>query len=459
MPREAWRTNQIAVTVAAGMVFFGFTLVMPFLPFYVESLGVDDVRKVALWSGLFLTVSPLLAAVLGPFWGRLADRVGMKIMVQRVLLTIALHWGLMYFAGNLWHVLALRIMLGLFSGFGTMSVALVTHGCPRERIGRAVGVLQATQILSTALGPFVGGVLTELVGIRRAFLVTCGLCTAALLFVRLLYRNVEGARDESGPAAQAPVPVVEIRGPVAEGVRALVPDPGHAAPPRPARALPFRAIVALPGFAVLLTLLFFINMVDRSLFLSVPLFLSRLLPEGTAVEPAVGTVMSLGALAGAASAYLLGRRAGRVAPPVLLAWSLGLSVVTILPMALCRSVAAVAAVRVLLGLAVGGAATLAYTVGGGVIPAGSRATGYALLSSVAMLGGAMGPILTGALSALDLRAPFLAGGLIYLALAIPAALIARRAAPDGGNAAGEGTAGGRGAAAGGTAPPLKEATR
>jgi hypothetical protein len=76
-----------------------------------------------------------------------------------------------------------------------------------------------------------------------------------------------------------------------------------------------------------------------------------------------------------------------------------------------------------------------------------------------MLGGAMGPILTGALSALDLRAPFLAGGLIYLALTIPAALIARRAAPDGGNATGEGTAGGRGAAAGGTAPPLKEATR
>ena len=29
-----WRKNQLAVTVSASFVFFGFTLVMPFLPIY-----------------------------------------------------------------------------------------------------------------------------------------------------------------------------------------------------------------------------------------------------------------------------------------------------------------------------------------------------------------------------------------------------------------------------------------
>ncbi|MGH2668799.1 MAG: MFS transporter, partial [bacterium] len=189
LPRETWRRNQIAITVAAAMVFLGFTLVMPFLPFFVESLGVRGTAAIAAWSGLLLTVSPLIAALLGPFWGRLADRVGMKIMVQRVLFTITLQWALMYFVTSVWQVLGLRIVLGLFSGFGTMSVALVTHGCPRDRIGRAVGSLQATQILSTAVGPFLGGILGDLIGIRSTFLVTFALCAAAFVLVMAMYRD------------------------------------------------------------------------------------------------------------------------------------------------------------------------------------------------------------------------------------------------------------------------------
>ncbi len=420
LPREPWRRNQVAVTVAAAMVFLAFTLVMPFLPFYLESLGVHGTAAVALWSGLLLTVSPLLAAILGPFWGRLADRVGMRIMVQRVLFTIAVHWGLMYFATSVWHLLALRIMLGLFSGFGTMSVALVTHGCPRDRIGHAVGVLQATQILSTALGPFVGGVLAQSIGVRGTLLVTFGLCATALLFVRGLYQDTAAATDE--PAAV----VVPQEGPVSAGVRAVLPG-SHAGGSGPTGGWSFRRILALPLFLPLLPLLFFVNMVDRSLFLSVPLYIRDLAP-GQAVEAIVGVLMSAGALAGAGSAWFLGRHAGRIPPARLLLWSLGASAVSILPMALCRSVAPFAALRILLGLAIGGAATLAYTLAGDVIPGVVRATGYGILSSVAMLGGAMGPILSGFLSARDLRAPFLVGGIVYVALTLHMLVLIRRGA-------------------------------
>ncbi|MBI4168403.1 MAG: MFS transporter [Acidobacteria bacterium] len=412
------------MTVAAAMVFLGFTLVMPFLPFYVESLGVRGVKDIALWSGLFMTISPLLAALLGPIWGRLADRVGMKIMVQRVLFTIALHWGLMYFAANVWQVLGLRIMLGLFSGFGTMSVALVTHGCPRERIGRAVGVLQATQILSTALGPTLGGILAHLIGIRNAFLVTFALCATALFFVRFLYRDIPAGTDE----AEAVPIVLPQEGPVSAGVRAVVPRGAGQGGPAGTRegALSMPQIVALPLFAGLLPLLFLLNMVDRSLFLSMPLFIAALAPRGSAVQATVGAVMTAGAAASAASAYLLGRRAVRVAPAHLLIWSLAAGGLAIAPMAICRSVLPLAALRILLGLAVGGAATLAYTIACGVIPGAVRATAYAFLSSIALLGGAVGPILTGLLSALDVRAPFVVGSLVYAALAALAAALARR---------------------------------
>lgn len=421
LPREPWRRNQVAVNVAAAMVFLGFTLVTPFLPFYIETLGVRGVREVALWSGVLLTVTPLLAAVLGPLWARLAVRVGMKMMVQRILVAIAIHWGLMYFVTDVWQMLGLRIFLGLFSGFGTMSVALVTHGCPGDRIGRAVGILQAVQIVSTAVGPLVGGVLAHTIGVQRAFLVTCVLCSIAFFFVLALYRDTGPETDPSGPEAI----VVQQEGPVSAGVRAVVsgaPALGAAAP----APLGFRRILALPLFVHLLPQLFLINLVDRSLFLVVPLFVPALEGGREGAEAVTGAVVSAGALASAASAYALGRKAGRAAPAGLLRLSLAASSVLIVPMAFCRSIASFAILRVLLGLAVGGAMTLGYTLGGTLIPRASRALGYGILSSTAMLGGALGPILCGALTAIDLRATLLIGGFIYLALALHAGVLVRR---------------------------------
>jgi DHA1 family multidrug resistance protein-like MFS transporter len=418
LPRETWRRNQLAVNIAAAMIFLGFTLVTPFLPFYIESIGVKGEARIALWSGLLLTVSPFLAAILGPFWGRLADHLGMKVMVQRVLFTIAVHWGLMFFTRTVWQVLALRIMLGLFSGFGTMSVALVTHGCPRERIGYTVGTLQATQIMSTAIGPFVGGLLAATIGIRNTYLVTCTLCTLAFLFVLLLYRDIPAVDHGDTTVVLAPA------GPVAAGWRAILPK--RLRGPRAAKPS-FGAILRLPLLLPLLPLLFLVNMVDRALFLVVPLCIAAPGMTAHSVEATTGVVMSGGAFAGAASAYVFGRVAGRRAHATrLLFLSLVTGAILIVVMALMHEVVAFALSRVLLGLAVGGAPTLAYAIAGDHIPDAVRASSYALLSSTAMLGASFGPTMTGVLSAMNLRAPLWAGGVTYLLLAAQTVALDRR---------------------------------
>jgi DHA1 family multidrug resistance protein-like MFS transporter len=419
LPRETWRRNQVAVNTAAAMIFLGFTLVTPFLPFYIESIGVTGEAQIALWSGFLLTVSPLLAALLGPFWGRLADHLGMKVMVQRVIFTIALHWGLMFFTRTVWQVLALRIMLGLFSGFGTMSVALVTHGCPRERIGHAVGTLQATQIMSTAIGPFVGGISAATIGIRHTYLATCILCTLAFLFVLLLYRDIPATSD----AVESTV-VVSQAGPVSAGWRAILPRrlrTGGASP------ISFREILRLPLFIPLLPILFLVNMIDRALFLVVPLCVAAPWMRVSAVETTTGIVMSGGALSGAASAYVFGRLANRRVRAVsLLLWSLVVGAVLIVAMAASRSLLPFALTRLLLGFAVGGAPTLGYAIAGEFIPDSVRASSYAILSSTAMLGASLGPTMTGVLSTFDLRAPLLFGGLAYVGLAAHTLVLMRK---------------------------------
>ena len=75
------------ITAAAFVGFTGFTLVMPFLPLYFRELGVTDIGDIALWTGVTLGVSPAIAALTAPLWGRVGDRFGNKLLVQRSLVS------------------------------------------------------------------------------------------------------------------------------------------------------------------------------------------------------------------------------------------------------------------------------------------------------------------------------------------------------------------------------------
>jgi len=390
LPRETWRRNQLAVNIAAGLVFFGFTLVMPFLPLYVAELGVRGVGRIAFWSGILLSAPPLLAALLGPFWGRIGDRYGMRLMVGRVLVTMTIIWALMYFAANVYQVLALRIVLGIFSGFSAMSAALVTQSCPKDRIGRAIGTLQATQILSTAIGPFAGGLLYALVGIRNAFLVTSGCCIVALTLILILYRDAEQPPGRRETRTR--------RG----GIGWRFDWPG---------------MRSLPGFLPIIPFLFFMNLVDRSFPTFIPLLVQNMIGDfPRKVATTSGIIVTSHALAAALSAYLLGRIVARARPGPLIAGILSGAVLVTILMTFCRTPREFLALRILAGFLTGGGVTLGYSVGGAFIPPARRASYYGILSSATLLGGAVGPIASGMLVGWSMKAPFYAAALTYLAL-------------------------------------------
>src|SRR3954470_23929731 len=149
----------------------GFTLVMPFLPLYFNLLGLEDVGRIAVWSGVSLGVTPALTALLSPWWGRLADRFGRKIMVERSLVSFVIIMSAMAFVTRPWHVFALRVVQGLFAGYGALSLTMAADSAPAGRMAQAIGTVQTAQRLGPALGPVVGGAIAAIVGLRRAFYV------------------------------------------------------------------------------------------------------------------------------------------------------------------------------------------------------------------------------------------------------------------------------------------------
>lgn len=386
IPAELWRRNQYAVLLSIFISFLGFSFVIPFLPLYIRELGVEDVGQAAFLAGLMFGVSPLFSGLLAPVWGALADRHGVKIMVQRALLSFAILNALMSIVSSPWQLLALRMGIGLFGGFGPMTASLVTIGAPQREVGPAIGKLQATQILASAVGPLLGGIVADTLGIRVSFICTAILCLVALVVITLLYRE-EGVAGERARK----------------------------------QSLSFRGLLALPGFVWLMLILLFGQLVDRGFGPIMPLFIHELDP-GLPVASTAGFVVSIGSFVSAVAASQVGRISTRFDTRVLLVVSLVIGLVATAPLVLVDHVWQLIAFRVLFGLAAGTTATLAYASATRVVPVAARATAFGFLGSATSFATALGPFGAGTLATISLRAVFSIDALIYI-VAIGLALV------------------------------------
>jgi DHA1 family multidrug resistance protein-like MFS transporter len=385
----AARRNLLVTVAMVFAVFTGFAFVLPFLPLFVRDLGVEEPQEAALWAGVLIGIAPLLAGLLAPVWGRLADRHGHKGVAIKALVSYVVILALTAAVTSVGQLLVLRIGIGLFGGIGPLGLAMATAQAPREETGRAVGLVQAAQILSAAIGPFAGGVLADTIGTRRTFLVTAGVCALALALVALFY-------EERGPAER------RAAGPSAS----------------------FSAVTAVPGVVALLVVLFVVNFIGRSFTPILPLHLQDLgVPPGR-LASATGVLISAYSVAAALSAMALGRLSRRHAPRTLLVVTLLGGAAAVLPMALVPRFDMLLGLAVLLGLVAGGSLTLCYTIGGLMVPDQVRTTAFGFFSGAALFGGAVSPTAAGLVAHVQLRGIYWVDALLYLALA--AALLGGR---------------------------------
>lgn len=176
-----WKRNLTVAWIGCFLTGAAFSLVMPFLPLYVELLGVTGHSELNMWSGLVFSITFLFSAMASPFWGGLADRKGRKIMLLRSALGMAVVMALMGLAQNIWQFLVLRALLGLLGGFIPNANALIATQMPRHRSGWAMGTLSTGGVAGALLGPLAGGLLADEYGLRMVFFIT-----ATVLFICFL---------------------------------------------------------------------------------------------------------------------------------------------------------------------------------------------------------------------------------------------------------------------------------
>ncbi|MGH9371722.1 MAG: MFS transporter [Vicinamibacterales bacterium] len=381
----SWKRNVFAVATASFVGFTGFTLVMPFLPLYFQQLGVTDVGEVALWSGLSLGVTPAMTALLAPFWGRLSDRFGRKIMVERSLVSFIFVMGGMAYVSSAWQVFALRAVQGLFAGYGALALTMAAESAPRERTAYAIGVVQTAQRLGPAIGPIIGGLVAQLVGLRRAFLVTACFYVAAIVLVFFTY-------DER-----------------------LV---HHANPHLRKTRVTFRSVLAFENFILLMAVVFGLQFVDRSFGPVLPLYLAQLGAPMDRVPLIAGILFSIAAATGALGNQLCGWLLRRTSPRAVIAGSAAVGAAGALVYAVAPQQGWLFLATPLFGVAMGTATTSTYTAASAVMPSMARGAGFGLLTTASLIGVALSPIMSGILGATSIRAVFLLDLFALIALAV-----------------------------------------
>lgn len=164
----------------------GLMAVVPVLALYVkERFAIEDPAELAFWAGIIYGVAPLCAAIAGPMWGGLGDRIGKKPMAIRANLAIAATTALMPLAPTPLLLLIMRAVQGLFAGYVAPAMALATAEAPRSAHGLVIARLQVAMAVGSVLGPVIGPIATQAAGRESLFWLTSVFAAASALWLHL----------------------------------------------------------------------------------------------------------------------------------------------------------------------------------------------------------------------------------------------------------------------------------
>jgi len=382
------RRNVFVAAATSFTGYAGFTIVMPFMPLFISELGVRDVGEIALWSGLTLGATPAVTAISAPLWGRVGDRYGSKVLVIRSLGAFALTKAAMAFVTAPWQLVALRGLLGVFAGYGALTMSMAAESVPRERMSRAIGYVQMGQRLGPALGPVIGGILAPLVGLRRSFLVTAAVYLLALAMIVVFYREPRHRREKTASRSLRSV---------------------------------FRELAGTPGFLLALAVIFTLQTVDRSFSPILPLFVEQLGIETGRVATVSGLLFSLIAVCAALGHRVAARIMARWAPRTIMTTVASTTAIALAAIVLVPAMSTLTAAIVVASFGIGVAMTSAYSVAGALLPADAHVTGFGIMTTASLVGLAFSPVLAGFVGATGLQVVFIVDVILLVGLGLAVA--------------------------------------
>ncbi|MGI9149317.1 MAG: MFS transporter [Chloroflexota bacterium] len=389
----AWERTAWICAATQFFTLVGFGLGLPFLPMYVQSLGITERAQVAVWSGVLSGSAALTMAILAPVWGVLSDRYGRKPMLVRAMVGGAILVGAMGFVDNVWQLLTLRLLQGAFTGSQAAAAALVAASTPAGQAGFALGLISTAVQVGNTFGPALGAVSVNSLGFRGSF----GLGGLILLVGALMA-------------------IFWVDEPPRQKARA------GASPALSVWARTFGPL-AWPGFRLLLVLQVGVSFVFSASVNLLPIYLQDMnRPIWLSAELASGLSITATAITAALGMPFLGPWTDRHGPRGLLIASLAGTAVVLAIQALVPTVGLFLALRAVLGVWLAGVTATMSVMTKVAAPVGSEGSAFGATGSAGGLGWGLGPILgSGVVAVGGIPALYLVSATMMLGLVVLAA--------------------------------------
>ena len=379
-----WRVLLAVYWLTSVVEGIGVSQVFAFLPAYLREMGVAEPDRL-LFIGIFSALIFIVGAPFVPLWGVWADKYSRKAVIIRSALVEAVVFAAVAASREPWQLALSLLLIGLQLGNTGVMLAGLRDAVPRARLGTIIAFFGASGAIGFAVGPVIGGVIVDGLGLPLAVVFASSAVLSVLIAVLLAVATPE-IRPEVVPQGT----VLRL---AFGAIRGVLSDPAT------------RRIFAIFGVASLTT------QMSRPYL---PVLVERLNPAGINLASDIALVAGTAALAGALVSPLGGALGDRIGfRPVLAAALLG-GGVTMLLMPLVPSIALLALTALVFAALSAAVSAMVFGLLAMEVAPERRSTTLNLVYLPLYAAGIIGPTAGAAVVSVGIGAPFVVAGAVLL---------------------------------------------
>lgn len=398
-PAQGWRSLLLVYGITSTVEALGVAQVFAFLPLRLREVGLPE-DQIPTFTGLFTSLIFVFGIVLVPFWGVWADKYSRRAVIVRSAVVEVFVFAGVAMAVEPWQLAASLLLVGLQLGNTGVMLAALRDVTPRHRVGTVTALFGATSPLGFAIGPVLGAIIVDGLGLPLTAVFWAGAALSAGTVVLLLV----GSRDIR--------PAVVPRGSAVSLARQAVVGV--------LRDRSVRRLFLIFGVSILA------NQMSRPY---IPLLVEDVNAGAGNLASAIGLVAGTAALVGALLSPVAGPIGDRVGFRRVLAASLLGAGTTLLLMPLAPTVAILAGIGVVYSALQASTQAMVFGLVAVEVAPDRRSATLNLILLPLYVAGIIGPTLGAVAAGLGgIEAPFYAAGVVFLVGGIVVTASLRRTA-------------------------------